>query len=351
MKILHTGDLHLDSTMETNFDPELASIRRKELLLTFSRMVDYAADNGVRVFLIAGDLFDTSHPSPDTVQYVMQCMADHPSIDFLCLSGNHTGSFQPYNPPTNYKTFPRQEFGAYRYGDVVIWGSENNAAYHQLSPDESDVNIVTLHGEVRDAITDLSIINPKFYQNKHIDYLALGHYHRMRMETLDERGKWAYCGTPEGRGFDESGEKGFILVDINGKQVSTVFIPFAKRTIHLISIDLSLIFSQREIEKKVQEQIVGIPKSDIIRITLRGITAPELNKDVRQLHASVEDQFFFVSVVDESSMVLRLESYEHDVSLRGEFVRTVMRSGLSQQDLDRIIRCGIQALNGEEIDE
>jgi DNA repair exonuclease SbcCD nuclease subunit len=337
--------------MESNFDPDLASIRRKELLVTFSRMVDYAQDNGVRVFLIAGDLFDTSHPSHDTEKYVMDCMADHPNIDFLCLAGNHTGGFQPQNPPANYKTFPKQEFGAYRYGNVVIWGSENNAAYHGLSPEESDVNIVTLHGQVGDAITDLAIINPKFYQKKNIDYLALGHYHRMRMEPLDTRGKWAYCGTPEGRGFDESGEKGFILIETEGKKVSTAFIPFAKRTIHLISIDISRLFSHREIEKKVQEQLVGISKDDIIRVTLRGICEPELNKDVRQLHALLEDQFFFVSVVDESSMILRPESYENDVSLRGEFVRTVIRSGLSKQDQDRIIRCGIQALNGEEIDE
>ena len=351
MKILHTGDLHLDSIMESNYDPALASQRRRELLNTFGRMVDYAAQNGVKVFLIAGDLFDTAHPAPDTERYVMEYMASHPEIDFLCLNGNHNEGFFPSNPPANFKTFPKKEFGAYRYGNVVIWGSESNAAYHTLSLDENDVNIVTLHGQIADTITDLSLINLKFYQNKNIDYLALGHYHRNRVESLDERGTWAYCGTPEGRGFDETGEKGFMLLETEGRRVSSVFIPFAKRTIHIVSVDISRLFSQREIEKKVYELIQGIPKQDIIRVTLRGIAAPELNKDVKQLYTALEDRFFFVSVVDESSLVLHPDSYEHDVSLRGEFVRTVLQSGLSKADCDRIIRCGIQALNGEEIDE
>ena len=351
MKILHTGDLHLDSIMESNYDPALATKRREELRLTFSRMVDYAAQNGVSVFIIAGDLFDTAHPAPDTVSYVMETMAAHPQIDFLCLNGNHTEGFIPVNAPANYKTFPKQEFGAYRYGNVVVWGSENNAAYHTLFPVENDINIVALHGQLSDAIHDLSIINLKFYQNKHIDYLALGHYHRNRVEKLDGRGTWAYCGTPEGRGFDESGEKGFMLIETTGSRVASAFIPFAKRTIHLISIDVSMMFSQRDIEKKVMEAVAPLPSSDIVRVTLRGIADPELNKDIHQLHTALEDKFFFVSVTDESSMVLRAESYEHDVSLRGEFVRTVLRSGLSKEDMERIIRCGVQALNGEEIDE
>jgi DNA repair exonuclease SbcCD nuclease subunit len=351
LKIIHTGDLHLDSILESNYDPALASQRRRELLLTFGRMVDYAAGAGVRVFLIAGDLFDTAHPSPDTENYVMCQMAAHPEIDFLCLSGNHTDGFLPARPPRNYKTFPEKTFASYRYGDVVITGSENNAAYHELNLSESDTNIVMLHGQISDSITDFSVINLKFYRNKYIDYLALGHYHRARREPLDSRGVWAYCGTPEGRGFDETGEKGFMLLETDGRKVSSSFIPFAKRTIHLVTVDISRLFSQREIERQVALQLQGIPESDIVRVVLRGIAEPDMHKDVKQLHASLEGRYFFVSVVDESNLSLRPETYEHDVSLRGEFVRMVLASGLARADSERIIRCGIKALNGEEVDE
>ncbi|MBQ4325142.1 MAG: metallophosphoesterase [Clostridia bacterium] len=351
MKILHTADLHLDSVMEANLDPSVATQRRKELLLTFGRMVDYAAKVGVRVFLICGDLFDTAHPSPDAEGYVMSQIAAHPEIDFLCLWGNHNEGYTPTHAPANLRTFPQKGYAHYRYGDVVITGSESNSSYHELRLEEKDINILALHGQLSDSITDLAVINLKFYRNLHIDYLALGHYHRQRKEPLDDRGVWAYCGTPEGRGFDEAGEKGFMLLDTDGGRLSSVFVPFAKRTVHLVTVDISRLFNQRDIEKVVGEAVAAIPQSDLVRVVLRGIYETEMHKDIEQLTSLFEDRFFHFSVVDESNISLRPDSYEHDVSLKGEFVRTVLACGLSREDTERIIRCGIQALNGEEVDE
>ena len=52
-------------------------------------------------------------------------------------------------------------------------------------------------------------------QNKNIDYLALGHLHDYRFERLDSRGHYCYSGALEGRGFDELGPKGFVVVSFN----------------------------------------------------------------------------------------------------------------------------------------
>ena len=59
MKIIHCADLHLDSQMTANLTKEQARERKREILRTFTRMVEYASKNDVRVILIAGDLFDT----------------------------------------------------------------------------------------------------------------------------------------------------------------------------------------------------------------------------------------------------------------------------------------------------
>ncbi len=351
MKILHTGDLHLDSVMGSNFDPDTASQRRGELLLTFGRMVEYASGIGVRVFLIAGDLFDTPHPTPAAEQYVMSQMAAHPEMDFLVLGGNHMGDYVPANPPKNYFTFPARSIGYYRYDNIVIGGTENNAAYHEVNFSPDDVNIMMLHGQLSDAITDLSLINLKFWQNANIDYLALGHIHRAEKNKLDERGVWAYCGTPEGRGFDETGIKGFMLIEVEGKKVSSVFMPFAKRTVHIVSVDISRLFNQRDIETRVNEMVSELPASDIVRVVLRGVSSPDMHKDIRQLKTMLDGRFFYVAVQDESNVSLRPENYALDKSLRGEFTRTVLASGLDRADMERIIRCGLQALDGEEVDE
>ena len=352
MKLLHTADLHLDSVLEANLDAGLAADRRRELLLTFGRMVTYAADNGVSVFLIAGDLFDTPHPAPDAEHYVLSVIADHPEIDFLVLGGNHGGAYAPYDPPRNYHTFSDRDYTVYRYGNVTIAGSENNAAFGLLPVlDPADINIVMLHGALTDSTSDLTGINPKFYRGRNIDYLALGHYHSYRKDALDARGVLCYCGTPEGRGFDEVGEKGFVLIDTAGDKLSSVFIPFAKRQIRQVTVDISRLFNQRDIEKAVTAALVGIPASDMVRVTLRGYAEPEMHKDPRQIAAMLDGKYFFSEVLDESNLSLRPEAYRTDISLRGEFVRTVMQSGLPRQDMERIIQCGLRALGGEELPE
>lgn len=350
MKLIHTADLHLDSVLAANLPPDLAAVRRRELLLTFSGMVNYAAEAGASVFLIAGDLFDTSHPSPEAEAYVLSVIASHPGIDFLVLAGNHGEEYAPLNPPPNYHTFSEREFTSYTYGNVVIAGSESNAAFGYLPPMRlEDLNIVMLHGALTDSTSDLTGINLKFYQNRGIDYLALGHYHAYRKEALDARGVYCYCGTPEGRGFDETGEKGFVLLDTDGGKLSSVFIPFARRRIHQITVDISRLFSQRDIERAVLAALTGIPKDDMVRVTLRGYAEPDMHKDAGQIASLIDGKFFFSCVEDESNLSLRPETFEHDVSLRGEFVRMVMRSGLPRADQERIIQCGLRALDGEEI--
>ena len=54
MKILHCADLHIDSRMNTNFDAEKRKKRKAEILNTYRRMIEYAAEQGVAAILIAG---------------------------------------------------------------------------------------------------------------------------------------------------------------------------------------------------------------------------------------------------------------------------------------------------------
>ncbi len=63
MKNIHCADLHLDSKMSANLDKESAKERKGEILHTFGRMVEYAAQNQVAAILIAGDMFDTKNIS------------------------------------------------------------------------------------------------------------------------------------------------------------------------------------------------------------------------------------------------------------------------------------------------
>ena len=89
MKIIHCADLHLDSRMTANLTKEQARERKREIIRTFTRMVEYAEKTGVRLIMISGDLFDTRNVSALARNTVRDMICTHPQIDFLYLRGNH----------------------------------------------------------------------------------------------------------------------------------------------------------------------------------------------------------------------------------------------------------------------
>ena len=141
-----------------------------------------------------------------------------------------------------------------------------------------------LHGMASEYGGGADGIALRDFRDKGIDYLALGHIHSYQQEQLDDRGIWCYSGCLEGRGFDECGPKGYVKLEIEDGHVQSEFVPCACRTLH-------------------------------------------------------EDQ---------TRLLIRPEDYQYDVSLKGELVRQVMASELSEEEKEEILRLGLRALNGEE---
>ena len=82
MKIIHCADLHLDSQMTANLTKEQARERKREIIRTFTRMVEYAEKTGVRLIMISGDLFDTRNVSALARNTVRDMICTHPQIVF-----------------------------------------------------------------------------------------------------------------------------------------------------------------------------------------------------------------------------------------------------------------------------
>ena len=92
-----------------------------------------------------------------------------------------------------------------------------DSLYERIPYTAGSFNIVVLHGQIA-SVSGVDQVNLKRLQGENIDYLALGHIHSHSAEKLDSAGYYCYPGCLEGRGFDECGEKGFILLDItNGR--------------------------------------------------------------------------------------------------------------------------------------
>ena len=127
-------------------------------------------------------------------------------------------------------------------------------------------NIVTLHGDIRGEI-DLRRL-----KGKNIDYLALGHIHTYARGELDERGVYAYSGCLEGRGYDECGEKGFVLLETGrnaaGRAViSSRFVPSSIRRLEEYRIDVSAAKDDFDARRIAERQITAREK-DLLRVVL-----------------------------------------------------------------------------------
>lgn len=365
MKFIHCADLHLDSKMDTNLDKEQAKERKGEILHTFERMIMYATQNDVSAILIAGDMFDVKNISATARNVVLYNIDGHPEITFYYLRGNHDSDnllSGLEDVPENLKMFGSKwtdydEAG----GKVCIWGMElsrENAesAYTSLVLDSKKFNIVMLHGqESKNAVKDRAeIVNLKALRNKGIDYLALGHIHMHKMEKLDARGTYCYAGCLEGRGFDECGEHGFVVLDIDedtGKYICG-FVPFAYRKLYTVYVDVTDCGTTAEMVSKatLDLQDAGCEQGALVKIVLKGLLDVECEKDIVYFQSRFRQSFYYVKVYDETRLKIDIGDYMLDESLKGEYVRQVMEDdSIPEEDKKIIIRYGLQAIAGEEV--
>lgn len=369
MRLIHCADLHLDSNMTTHLSKEKAKERKAELLRTFSDMVEYAGEHEVDAILIAGDLFDRKNISATARGVVRNAIVNNPNIVFYYLQGNHDVRFfmeGEEDIPANLRRFD-SEWTSYVHEEagerLVITGLEltsENAAHvaSSLTLNLDDFNIVILHGqEAEHASRDKTEVIPlRSLRGKGIDYLALGHVHRYKWESLDGRGVYCYPGCLEGRGFDECGEHGFVLLDIDvaAKKLQSKFVPIAGRTLYELEVDVSTCMSTGEIVGRVKDVLVKTQCCDagsLIKIVLTGEVEVDCEKDLDYLVNWLKDDYYYVCARDKTTIRVDYDAYALDESLKGEFVRKVRAAEeLSEEDKGTIIRYGIKALAGEELE-
>lgn len=353
IKFIHCADVHLGSKMEAKLPKHKAEERRVEVRKTFHRMVEYAKKEGVRAILLSGDVFDCDRPLKRDKEFFYDVVKGNPELDFLYLRGNHDSaeSYEEEGLP-NLKRFS-EEWTGYDYGEVRVSGiemSRKNALslYSTLQLDEKRKNIVMLHGQVSSTL-GVDKINVHKLADKYIDYLALGHIHSYSENKLDDRGRYAFSGCLEGRGFDECGEKGFVLLEVDG-EISSKFIPFAERTIEEYAVDITGTGKAYEAYRAVKNAVRFVP-SNLYRILLTGEIAYENDALAADVESLLSGDCYFVSVKDKTLRKIERADYEGDISLRGEFIRQVMANpAWDDERKSRIITLGLKALENREVE-
>ena len=193
--------------------------------------------------------------------------------------------------------------------------------------------------------TDYAPISPEDMAQSSLTYLALGHIHQY--SGLQKAGDthWAYPGCPQGRGFDETGEKGVLLVDVDADSVSARFVPLARRRYEILSVDLT----GAESALGAIEAALPLDTQDhIYRILLTGEGE---TPDLAALERALSSRFYGLTLRDHTRLPRDLWRRKEEDTLTGLFLRELWP--LCEQEPDNevyqlAVRFGLAALEGGE---
>lgn len=357
MRIIHTSDIHLGSKITAHLDAARAQTRRRELQDGFARLVRKAKELSAKAIIIAGDLFDEDTVSKRLIEATLATVDSASEIMFLYLPGNHEGealSASGIPLPKNLKIFG-EDWTSFELDGVTVTGRTRlsrdmfKSLRHVLSDERKNRTIAVLHGELQVGASSEKVIGAKDLEGTDIDYIALGHYHSYSVKNIGKT-QAVYCGTPEGRGFDEAGERGFVVIDVSEDGVTHTFVPSEGRKLRIIETDITGEKTQSEIEAAVGRALLGVSKNDMVRVVLVGNHAPDTVRDTDSIRRRFSHEYFYFEAKDKTTLGIRAEDYKHDKSLMGEFVRQVMADEkLTPQERGRILEYGIHALRGESM--
>ena len=248
--------------------------------------------------------------------------------------------------------------------NCVIWGAgfgqayENETLLTKVSTDSSKINIMLLHGEIVSGTNknEYNPININDIKESNIDYIALGHRHNFSEILREGKTDYAYCGCPQGRGFDEVGEKGIIIGDVFCGGTLLDFISTCKRKYIASEIDITECNTYDDIITKVLNKFsIEERKKNLYKIILCGEVKEYLNLNGKILFEKIREQFYFVKLIDKTNISIDIEELSMDFSIKGKFVKNILEtmqdfSDDEQEIINMALKIGIQCLSQEEVD-
>lgn len=370
LKLLHTGDIHLDSPF-SGVDSRTGEARRNELRATFTSMMTYARMNGADLILAAGDLFDGAYVTRETVTLLRREFEAFGKPVFIA-PGNH----DPAGPGSvwrrglfsdNVHVFTEETLSSvelpelnavvYGYGFVSNALTEAPAAGQRVA-DPSKINLLVGHADMVSLKPNDCPLTAAQLENFGADYAALGHIHNPPAPGPD--GRWCYSGCLEPRGFDEIGPKGACMVEItkeSGKETGRYIkrVRFARRRYEKEKLPVDGCRTALEVQEKiaafVKENRYG--EDVLLSLKLTGRIPGEVSLDPDALAAAVMASagLYYLKVSDGTEPELSFERLEQDPTLRGEVYRR-LKPSLESDDLRtrevavRALRYAMNALEG-----
>ncbi len=363
INIIHIADLHLDSPIGT-LPSHIAVLRKTQLMSAFQDALNYAKNNSTNIILISGDLFDTPKAGQAAINKLTSFASSNPEIQIFVSPGNHdcvlgNNYINAFSQMPNINVFTK---GAVEKVDIpalntCVYGvgcihphSEHRLLENFWVEDPTRINLMCFHGLLQGygGHDPYNPITKEDIAQSGLDYIALGHVHTYSGIQSLGLVNYAYPGCILGRGFDETGEKGFIAGTIGKGECRLELIESNYPSFERVFVDCTGSKDITDIIEKVSEATSVLSDTSYVSIVLEGYVRSDMIIN-RSVVSESFSRFAYVKTYDKTKPVQDYISLSNEQSLKGMFIRTVLESGADETVLQKAISLGLAALSGEEL--
>ena len=362
VKVLHCADVHIGAV--GGILGENAAKRRFETLLTFEKIISKAKEQSVDFLLISGDLFDSNSVDTELIDRTFAALNNTGDIKVIYCGGNHdplnaSSPFLTRDLPENLYVLGVDDKAVRIYGCSFEDSAKTGKNRFSITPPDDDIiNIMVIHGELKsDLNSQYNAITPEFVKNSKMDYIALGHVHKKSGILRLESTSFAYCGCPEGQGFDELDDKGVYIGEIKKNCAELEFLPVSKRRYIEEHIDVSALSNSAEISAEIINKLKITYGEDYAQNLYKIILVGEVDENLiiskDEILSRLDDQLYFVKLKDKTEIHIDTETLANEVSLKGIFTKnmlSLMEKAETDEEKQRLrdaLKLGIAAFKTE----
>lgn len=356
MKFVHIADMHFDSPFVNLSDKGiLGDLRRLEQRKTFKKVMEYIRQNQIEYLFISGDLYEHKYIRQSTIEYINNLFKTIPNTKIYISPGNHDPNiknsyYQQFEWNKNVKIFgakiekiENEEIDIYGYGFDDFYCTNCGIDLFEIE-NKNKINLLIMHGTINGASSEEKQYNSiarKILQEKEFDYIACGHIHKPDYQT-----NMVYPGSTISLGFDELGEHGMIVGELEKDKLKVEFIPLDDEKFREILINVTELIAKEEIIEKINQ--LEIANNEYIKIILTGNRNFEINK--YDLLKYIENERI-IKIKDQTKIAYHLEKLANENTLKGLFAKEML-GRLSQEEitqdqkeiLEKAIEIGFEAL-------
>lgn len=356
MNFVHIADMHFDMPF-TSLQGSMGDIRRLEQRKIFKKVIDFIKEHEIQYFFISGDFYEHEYVRPSTIEYINNLFKEIPKTKVFIAPGNH----DPFVKGSIYDTFQfaenvhvfKSNIEKIETEDANIYGMAFNSFYMSneevsnfILPVSAKPNIFVVHCDLNGTKDkkgfEYNPISETKLKALSFDYIAMGHIHKTNFEKGKEN-KIVYPGSPISFGFDELGEHGMVVGEIEKGKVLTEFIKLDDREFIEFEINVQAFLSKEDLIEHIQN--LKLEEKKMYKVVLVGNRNFEI--DTREILKLI-DLKNILKIKDNTKLNYDLEEISKENNLKGIFVKEALRmiedGRATEEEVLKAIEIGLEVM-------